>query len=575
MCSCFGPTWGLFWGASLVVFYSLTHSATAQSPLPGVPPSAPGTVEQTIPGPNQPSPPPEPLPPEPAPSLQIPPPLPSPVPVVPAGERFLIRRIVVLGSTVLQDEITALTRPLENQAVTFAQLIQLRAAITQLYVERGYVTSGAFLLSNQNLSDGVVQIQVVEGELERVDISGLTHLQEGYIRSRIGLAATRPLSRQRLEEGLRLLQLDPVIAQVNAELTVGSTPGRSILRMVIRETPPFHAQFLVENRQSPSVGSLSAGVLLNHDNLFGFGDRLSAAYELTEGLDSYDLSYTVPVNPRDGTVSLRYSNSDSDVVEAPFQRLGIRSETRTLSLGLRQPLLKTPEREFALSLALDLRRSQTFLLDQPFPFTEGPDDEGISKVTVLRFSQDWLDRRATRVLAARSQFSLGLDALDATNNRDGAPDGQFFAWLGQFQWVQQLPLRAILLARINAQLTPNSLLSLERLSLGGVDTVRGYRQNQLVSDNGILGSLEVRFPLTRDPRILQVSPFVEFGKAWNNQRLDPDPSLIASVGLSLRWLITNGLSVQLDYGAPLISIDNRGDSLQDKGFYFSIRYQPF
>jgi hemolysin activation/secretion protein len=56
----------------------------------------------------------------------------------------------------------------------------------------------------------------------------------------------------------------------------------------------------------------------------------------------------------------------------------------------------------------------------------------------------------------------------------------FFSWMGQFQWVQRLSPRVLMLAKINTQLTPDSLLSLEKISIGGVDTVRGYGQNQLM-----------------------------------------------------------------------------------------------
>jgi hemolysin activation/secretion protein len=130
-------------------------------------------------------------------------------------------------------------------------------------------------------------------------------------------------------------------------------------------------------------------------------------------------------------------------------------------------------------------------------------------------------------------------------------------------------------ARIDAQLTPDSLLSLERFSIGGFDTVRGYRQNQLVSDNGILGSVEVRIPLTSNPRVLQLAPFFEIGTAWNNRDVDPNPATIAGLGLGLRWLITPDLSLRLDYGIPLILVSERGNSLQENGLYFSVRYQPF
>jgi hemolysin activation/secretion protein len=195
-------------------------------------------------------------------------------------------------------------------------------------------------------------------------------------------------------------------------------------------------------------------------------------------------------------------------------------------------------------------------------------------VTVIRFSQEWLERSPTNVIAARSQFSFGIDAFGATIN-DSGTDGSFFSWQGQFQWVQQLSPRLLLLTRVDAQLTPDSLLSPERFSLGGVDTVRGYVQNQLVADNGILGSMELRIPLTADPSLLQLTPFVDVGTAWNERSPDPDRSTLVGVGLGLRLLLDNRLSLRLDYGIPVISIGDRGDSLQDNGFYFSLRYQPF
>ncbi|MBW4602830.1 MAG: hypothetical protein KME29_25500 [Calothrix sp. FI2-JRJ7] len=76
------------------------------------------------------------------------------------------------------------------------------------------------------------------------------------------------------------------------------------------------------------------------------------------------------------------------------------------------------------------------LKDIPFSFSTGPED-GNSKVTVSRFSQDWINRTPSRVLAARSQFSLGIGALGATVNDTGV-DGRFMSWVGQFQWVQNL-----------------------------------------------------------------------------------------------------------------------------------------
>ncbi|MEM9926734.1 MAG: ShlB/FhaC/HecB family hemolysin secretion/activation protein [Cyanobacteria bacterium P01_D01_bin.50] len=492
----------------------------------------------------------------------------------PSGGSFFVKQIQVEGNSVLEDEITELTKPLENKTITFEQLLQLRSQITQRYTENGYITSGAFIPNNQNVASGIVKIQIVEGELEDIAISGLQRLRKGYVRSRIQRLAGKPLNQKRLEEALQLLQIDPVIERVNAELTAGSTPGNNILVVQITEAPAFHTGFNFANNQSPSVGSEQGSVFVAHDNLLGFADELSAEYVITEGLDIYDINYSVPLNALDGTIGVRYSNSDSRIIEDDFNDLDIRSETETLSFNLRQPLTHTPDREFALGLALDLRRSQTFILDDiPFSFTEGP-EEGESKLSVIRFSQDWLQRNTNSVLAARSQFSVGIDAFDATVN-DSGTDGRFFSWIGQFQWVQRLSPRILMLTKVNTQLTGDSLLSPEKISIGGVETVRGYRQNQIVTDSGVLGGVEVRIPLASDVETLQLIPFFDIGTGWNNRGENPDPQTLASLGLGLQWQPTRSLGLRADYGIPLIDRGENGDSLQENGFNFSVRYQPF
>jgi hemolysin activation/secretion protein len=559
----------------LFTIVSIPNPALAQSVPSGVniPPNAPDTIEQTIPKPTPPPPAPTPANPTvpilPAPSL----PAPSNT-TFPSNESFLVNKVAVLGTTVLQDEITALIKPLENSRVTFADLLKLRADITELYIKNGYISSGAFLPNNQNLTAGVVKIQVIEGELENIEITGLRRLQSVYVRSRLAQATSTPLNRQRLEAALQLLQIDPLIERVNAELTAGSIPGRNILQVKITEAPAFHGGIFTANNQAPSIGSTQLGVFINHDNLLGFGDRLTTEYGLTPGLNLYNIGYTIPLNGNNDTLSFRLNNADSRIITDDFRDLNIRSETQTYSLNYRRPLYRQPQTEFALSLGLDWRRSQTYLLDNiPFSFSVGAEN-GEAKVTVIRFAQDWLNRDANKVLAVRSQFSLGIDVFDATINDTGT-DGHFLSWLGQFQWVQLVSPRTLLLTRINAQLTGDSLLSLEKFSVGGFDTVRGYTQNKLVADNGITASLEVRTPLLGSANNLQIAPFLDIGTVWNNRSSNPQPQTIASFGLGLIWQPSRNLNLSLDYGVPLTDVNSKGNTLQDNGFTFSLRYQAF
>ena len=562
-----------FLGA-LVLLLPLAGIAQAQTDTPPPILPLPDPTEPTRPAPLDP-PIPDPDPPEVP--LQVPDqPQPEPPIVPPELEetRFPIERIEVIGNTVLADDIAALVQPLEGQDLTLNQLLDLRTAITDLYINSGYVTSGAFLPSGQDLSDGIVQIQVVEGSLETIQVNGLSRLRQGYVRDRIALATQPPLNISRLEDALRLLQIDPLLERVDAELTAGSRPGQNLLILDLAEADPFSLALTTDNSRSVSIGSIQGEAQLLHRNLLGFGDAASVRYGLTEGLNLYELRYSVPLNARDGTLQMRYENADSRIVTPQFVDAGIRSDSRTIGFSLRQPLSRSINQEFALGLALDLRESRSFILDDiPFSFSIGPEN-GVARVTALRFSQDWLTRDIRRVVAARSQFSLGLDLFDATINDTGT-DGRFVSWLGQFQWVEQVSPRWLLVSRVNAQLTPNSLLPLERFSVGGVDTVRGYAQNQLVTDNAVVGSVELRVPLSANTNELQLIPFLDIGTGWNNQTETPNPSVLLGTGLGVQWQPIPMTNLRLVYGIPLISLPNRGGSWQENGVYFSVTVQPF
>ena len=541
---------------------------TLQQPRPGLPP-LPETLPTPIPTP-------VPIPtPQLTPEQTIPPSSPGSLPEA----KIKVERVEVLGSTAFSpEELKEVVRPFEGKELTLEQILDIRTAVTDLYTRNGYTTSGAFL-QQQDLSTGTIAVQVVEGELERLNIQGLSRVRENYVRSRINRAAGKPLNLRRLEQALQLLQLDPLFSRVQADLKTGTAPGRSVLTLSVEEAPAIDAAYQVANQDSPSVGSIRNSAIFIHRNLLGFGDRLGAEAGFTEGISSYEATYNIPFNARNGTLNLRYARSNQTVVEEPFAPLDLTSNAQTISVGFRQPLILTPTTEFALSLTGDLRRSETFLLGNiPFSFTEGPQN-GLSKVSALRFSQDWTQRSSTQVLAARSQFSFGLPIFGATENPGGIADGRFFSWVGQFQWVQALGTNGIVsVARVATQLTPDALLPLEQFSIGGIDTVRGYRQNQRVGDNGVIGSLEVRFPIVNQPDgigLIQLAPFFDFGTIWNNRGATTNPSTLVSTGIGLRWDIDDYFAARLDYGIRLNPIEQMGDTLQDNGITFSLFLKPF
>ncbi|MBD0342858.1 MAG: ShlB/FhaC/HecB family hemolysin secretion/activation protein [Microcoleus sp. Co-bin12] len=116
---------------------------------------------------------PEPAPPAPLPTPEqlLPPAVPAPaqpaeLPKIPGTIK--VDRFEVVGSTVFsKQELDAALEDFVGRPLTFAQLLQARSAVSQLYISKGYITSGA-LIGPQTLTGSVVRILVLEGKLESI-----------------------------------------------------------------------------------------------------------------------------------------------------------------------------------------------------------------------------------------------------------------------------------------------------------------------------------------------------------------------------------------------------------------------
>ncbi len=207
-----------------------------------------------------------------------------------------VRQFEVIGSTIFSEsELADLLKTYTKRSISFAELLQAQEAITQLYVDRGYITTGTFI-PPQTLKDGIVKIEVVEGAVEKIEVKGLKRLPTSYITSRLKEATQTPLNQQQLLEALQLLQLNPLIDRLSAELSAGTTPGSNILTVEVTRASAFAASLRLDNQRVPSVGSQRRLVELTHGNLLGFGDRFNARYYNTDGSNALDdLSYTIPV----------------------------------------------------------------------------------------------------------------------------------------------------------------------------------------------------------------------------------------------------------------------------------------
>jgi hemolysin activation/secretion protein len=502
-----------------------------------------------------------------------------------------VKKILLSGNTAFSDQqLSTITAPYEHRIITSEDLHSLRFKLTRYYIDQGYINSGA-VMPNQQIKDGILHINIIEGQLVAINVSGNDWLRSSYIKRRIERDQGPPLNFNYLQQRLQLLQQDPLIERINAKIQPGLKPAESVLNMRIKEARPYQMGLQVANDRSPSIGGFSGNIWLVHRNLTGFGDALTFGYGRTEGLNDYSGSYSLPLNAYDTRLKLYYQNSNSDVIENPFASVNIRSRSETIGAALSQPIFQTPEQTLSLALNFEYRRSKTFLDGNAFSFSDGVPFEGKhageSTVSVVRFSQDLLNRSLNQVIAARSVFSVGIDAFDATLNKSAAADGQFFTWLGQFQWVRRLPLwNSQLVFRGDVQLASRPLLPLEKFSVGGQHSVRGYRENQLVRDNGLATSLEWRIPVFRipipglsksaDDGMVQLAVFGDFGWSKNDHKPSPNPRTISSAGLGIRWNPSPKLHSELYWGKAFRNINQQSEhDLQDSGIHFLVSYQVF
>jgi hemolysin activation/secretion protein len=506
---------------------------------------------------------------------------PSPQPPTPNIDRINVLRYEIVGSTVFSPaELSNLTKPFLGK-VRFDQIQAAKQAIENYYIKNNYLTSGAYIPTGQTLLiDGaIVKIQIVEGQLEDIKITGTQRLNIHYIKSRLALATQKPLNNEKLLEGLRLLQQDPLIANISAELSSGIQPGTNLLEIVVKERDSFSGELATNNNRSNSVGSWQRRAQISEGNLTGLGDSLSLVYSNTTGSNTIDTSYTVPLSPANTTLTLSAGDTNSQIIEEPYRSANFTSNARYYEASLRHPLFRRAQQdatqELAVGITVSKLDSSSFIDGTPIPLSPGADKlTGRTSITALRGFQEYIQRDSRSVLALRSQINIGLDALDATINSTD-PDGRFVSWQGQGRWQRRLAENTDLIIQGKVQFADRSLLSLEQFAIGGQNTVRGYRQDALLADNGAFASVELQLPISSSAsNLLQIAPFVDFGTTWNNDGTGSAANTLLSTGLGLQWRSDN-LTARLDWGIPLTNVPNQRNSWQENGLYFSVRYTPF
>jgi hemolysin activation/secretion protein len=483
--------------------------------------------------------------------------------------------------------------------------LALTQLINRAFLSAGFINSG--LVTQPSPAPGVLTLRLVYGGLAPGPdgappfsvawaAGGAQGLDEAYVRDRLAAAFSRPLNAVDLERQFRLLAEDPAIRTINADLRPGAKPGEAALAVSVYPQDRFDLYATVANNRSPSVGSEHLGLGGYTRNALRPGDLLSGEIGVTQGLKDIALGYATPLFTPDTTLSVRGAVNDAAVVAASLQPLDIKARDRLIEAGITQkvfdaPLLPSTEpgrwtaaRTLSGGLLVTHRVSETDLQDRPFSFSPGAVN-GRSEYTALRLVGDFVMRGVVQVFAISLTATRGLDGTRSDIPTLPSPKRNFDVALVQVNYARRLTGEGLeFRARLTAQAADSVLYAGERLSAGGGTTVRGYRENLLLADSGLIGALELGRPIHLGPGragaggfdwgAFSVTGFVD-GAQLRNYRPPQPGDGIYGIGAAIAWTPSDAFSAQLTWAPALNKVDLSGNKdLQDRGVYFSVTVRP-
>ncbi|MEE4664056.1 ShlB/FhaC/HecB family hemolysin secretion/activation protein [Pseudomonas alliivorans] len=437
-------------------------------------------------------------------------------PVAPADTRcFTINHIELKGADSLSAaERDKLIQPYVGQCLGVPQLNELLKVITDHYIEKGLVTTRAYL-PQQDLSKGDLQVLVIEGKLEKLRgaaDSGLSARE---------LAMTFPG-----QEGtmVNLREIEQMVDQLNRlpsnqaqmELTPGEAVGGS--DVVVKNTPqkPWRANLSRTNEGQRSTGEQQWNAGLEWDNPLGLADQFSlrgghdAISDRQKASRNASLSYSMPWGW--WTFSYLYSTSEyRSVAQASnidFKQDGDSQnhQFRAERVVHRDALSKT-----SLNAGLAYLRTNNYVEDSKLALSS-------NRITEAQFGINHGRRIGSAFLNIDLGMQHGIGALDAQGSHDPGPgeaDARYRKYTGTLSYLQPFQLwgeKLTFTSLATGQRSEDVLFSPQRQSLGGSSSVRGYKDQFLSGDSGGYWRNEVR--LTRPVTLDWMRPvFAEYGAA--------------------------------------------------------------
>ncbi|MFT4178663.1 MAG: ShlB/FhaC/HecB family hemolysin secretion/activation protein [Thermomonas sp.] len=451
-----------------------------------------------------------------------------------SGVRLRVREFRFTGnSAVGNDELAALLADLRGQELSLAQLQAAALRITRLYRERGYPLARAWL-PQQEIDDGVLRIDVLEGRYGEVRVENGTHTRATALRPLGNLKSGDVVESAPLEKNLLLVRDLPGV-ELRSTLQPGASVGTTDLVVEVLPGKRFDGSIELDNFGNYYTGEYRLGGSFNINNPLGLGDQLSLRVLGSDGDQRYGrLGWQGSMGALGTRVGVAYSAMRYELGR-DFAVLDASGKADIASAWVMQPLLRSRDFTLSLSLQYDAKR-----LEDSIDLI-GARSSKRTDVWALGLNgygaDDWMG-------GGLSSFALTLGAgrLDLEDPQARLIDAVTARTQGSYRKLnasaarlQRLGGAFSLLAQVEAQWTGDNLDSSEKFALGGVYGVRAYPQGEAAGDKGMLARVELRYALTPG---WQLAAFADHGRVRLNHRpwsAGDNSRELSGAGLGVNW----------------------------------------
>ncbi|MCC6202375.1 MAG: ShlB/FhaC/HecB family hemolysin secretion/activation protein [Gammaproteobacteria bacterium] len=447
-------------------------------------------------------------------------------------------------------------------------------ALEQALVKRGFAFHRV-TVPPQRASGGVFQLRITSYRVASIEVNGNDHFSDDSVRGSLpALRLGEPPNSRRIARSLKQSNEHPA-RRVAVFLSEAEQAGDLHARIEVRDAKPWQMFGSLANTGSRETGDWRLSLGAQHSGLWGRDHVLTMSYttsppEHLEDVNQIGISYRIPVYRFAGSIDAYFSHSDvaQGVDTTGVSAFDVSGAGRFLGVAYTQNLFPLGNYNHSVRLALDDRLFENNTINLAFPTLDFLDvrSRPLSLQYTGRYESGGVRYGVHAVLSgnlgggaynnnlAYQANRCGIDLSGLCNPATGLGTQVDHSWqVLRIGGNVDLPLwgKWQFRGRLESQLAGEPLIPGEQLGLGGVNSIRGFKEREIAGESGVQLNAELHTPPLY--KSLQLLAFADFG-ALRVIRPD-DNSLngetLVSVGVGLRWFFRNFIGISLDYAHVL------------------------